>query len=45
MPIGSLATGALVPRFTAPIVLAFNGVLLTVLGLSFLVTRRRLSTI
>src|SRR6185437_8256412 len=45
MPIGSLVTGALVPRFTAPIVLAFNGVLLTVLGLSFLVTRRRLSTI
>ena len=45
MPIGSLVTGALVPRFTAPIVLAFNGVLLTVLGLSFLLTRRRLSTI
>lgn len=45
MPIGSLVTGALVPKFTAPLMLTFNGVLLTMLGLLFLVTRHQLSTI
>jgi predicted MFS family arabinose efflux permease len=41
MPIGGLVVGALIPRFTAPAVLAWNGVLLTVLGLYFLVMQRR----
>ena len=36
MPIGNLVTGWLVPMFTAPAVLAVNGVLLVVLGWYFL---------
>lgn len=43
MPIGSLLIGALIPRFTAPVVLACNGVLLAVLGLYFLVMHRNLA--
>ena len=45
MPFGSLTTGALVPHLTAPIVLAINGVLLSVLGLYFLVVHRKIATL
>lgn len=41
MPIGGLVAGALIPRFTAPAVLAWNGVLLSVLGIYFLAVHRR----
>ena len=43
MPLGNLATGWLVPIFTAPVVLAVNGVLLFVLGLYFLLVQRRVA--
>ncbi|MDQ2948490.1 MAG: MFS transporter [Acidobacteriota bacterium] len=43
MPIGSLVIGALIPRFTAPVVLACNGVLLAALGLYFLLVQRRVA--
>ena len=43
MPIGSLITGWLVPRFTAPMVLAVNGTLLFVLGLYFLLVQRKVA--
>jgi MFS family permease len=45
MPFGSLTTGALVPHLTAPIVLAINGVLLSVLGLYFLVVHRKIASL
>ncbi len=41
MPIGSLVTGAVVPRLSAPVALAINGVLLSGLGALYLVTQRR----
>jgi predicted MFS family arabinose efflux permease len=43
MPIGSLITGYLVPRFSAPVVLACNGVILALLGLYFLVGYRKVA--
>ncbi len=43
MPIGSLLTGWLVPQFTAPVVLAVNGMLLFLLGLYFLLIQRRVA--
>jgi hypothetical protein len=43
MPIGSLVTGWLVPRYTAPVVLAVNGTLLFCLGLYFLLAQRRVA--
>ena len=43
MPIGSLATGYLVPIFTAPAVLSVNGLLLVVLGLYFLGVQRKVA--
>src|SRR5262249_13870102 len=43
MPIGSLVTGKLVPMFSAPMVLAGNGLLLLVLALYFLVAQRRVA--
>ena len=43
MPIGSLITGFLVPRFSAPLVLACNGVILALLGLYFLVGHRKVA--
>jgi predicted MFS family arabinose efflux permease len=43
MPIGSLLTGWLVPRYTAPVVLAVNGTLLFLLGLYFLMAQRRVA--
>jgi predicted MFS family arabinose efflux permease len=45
MPIGSLVVGALVRQFTAPLVLTWNGVLLTLLGLYFLLVHRKLATL
>jgi predicted MFS family arabinose efflux permease len=43
MPIGALITGALVPIFTVPVVLAVNGVLLSCLGLYFLLIQRQVA--
>jgi predicted MFS family arabinose efflux permease len=40
-PFGSLVVGALVKEFTAPRVIAFNGVLLAILGLYFLLVNRK----
>jgi predicted MFS family arabinose efflux permease len=45
MPIGSLAVGTLIPVFSAPLVLACNGVLLSVLGLYFLLVHRRVAAL
>jgi predicted MFS family arabinose efflux permease len=45
MPFGSLLTGWLVPMFTAPAVLAFNGLLLGCLGLYFLLVQRRVAAL
>ena len=45
MPIGSLVVGALIPRFTAPVMLACSGVLLACLGLYFLFIHRRVAAI
>jgi MFS family permease len=45
MPMGNLATGWLVPIFTAPLVLAVNGVLLVMLGLYFLLGQRRVAAL
>jgi predicted MFS family arabinose efflux permease len=43
MPFGNLASGRLVPIFTAPVVIATNGVLLFCLGFYFLVIKRRVA--
>jgi predicted MFS family arabinose efflux permease len=45
MPMGSLLTGRLVHAFSAPPVLAANGVLLMCLGLYFLLVERRVTTL
>jgi predicted MFS family arabinose efflux permease len=45
MPFGSLTTGWLVPLFTAPIVMAVNGVLLVLLALYFLFVQRRVAAL
>jgi predicted MFS family arabinose efflux permease len=45
MPVGSLIVGALVKEFTAPVVLACNGVLLTLLGLYFLAIQRKVAAL
>jgi len=45
MPVGSLIIGALVRQFTAPPVLAWNGVLLTLLALYFLLIHRKVATL
>ena len=45
MPFGSLIVGALVKQFTAPVVLAWNGVLLAILGLYFLLLQRKVATL
>ena len=45
MPFGSLATGVLVPIFTAPAVLGVSGVLLTILGLYFLFVQRKITSL
>ena len=43
MPIGSLVNGALIPIFKAPAVLAVNGVLLSLVGLYFLIVQRKVA--
>jgi predicted MFS family arabinose efflux permease len=43
MPLGNLVTGRLVPVFTAPMVLAANGLLLVLVALYFLVAQRRVA--
>jgi predicted MFS family arabinose efflux permease len=45
MPVGSLVVGALVKQFTAPVVIAWNGVLLTLLALYFLLVHRKVATL
>jgi predicted MFS family arabinose efflux permease len=45
MPFGSLLTGYLVPIFTAPAVLAVNGLVLLTLGLYFLFIQRRVAAL
>ena len=45
MPMGNLATGWLVPRFTVPVVLGANGLLLVLLALYFLVVQRRVAAL
>ena len=45
MPIGSLATGWLVPIYTAPTVLAVNGVLLIGMGLYYLTFQRKVAAL
>jgi predicted MFS family arabinose efflux permease len=45
MPVGSLIVGALVKEFTAPVVLAANGVLLALLGLYFLTIQRKVAAL
>jgi MFS family permease len=43
MPLGNLVTGKLVPIFTAPVVVAVNGVALMILALYFLLVHRRVA--
>jgi predicted MFS family arabinose efflux permease len=45
MPLGSLVSGWLVPIFSAPRVLAVNGLLLVLLGLYFLLGQRRVAAL
>jgi predicted MFS family arabinose efflux permease len=45
MPMGNLLSGWLVPIFTAPLVLAVNGVLLICVALYFLLVQRRVATL
>ena len=45
MPVGSLVVGALIKQFTAPVVLTWNGVLLTLLALYFLLIHRKVATL
>jgi predicted MFS family arabinose efflux permease len=43
MPMGNLLSGWLVPMFTAPVVLALNGLALILMGLYFLLFERRVA--
>jgi MFS family permease len=45
MPFGSIATGQLIPIFSAPPILAANGILLAVLGFWFLVVHRKVAAL
>jgi len=45
MPFGSLVTGSLVKDFTAPVVVAVNGLLLACIGLYFLLVHKKVSTL
>jgi MFS family permease len=45
MPFGNLLTGRLVQIYTAPLVLAVNGVVLMLVGLYFLLAHRRISAL
>jgi MFS family permease len=43
MPMGNLVTGWLVPMFTAPVVVAANGLLLVAVAVYFLIAQRRVA--
>jgi Transmembrane secretion effector len=45
MPLGNLATGWLVPVFTAPVVLGINGLLLVAVALYFFLVQRRIAAL
>jgi MFS family permease len=45
MPLGNLVTGLLVPKYTAPLVLAVNGALLVVLGVYFWTAQRKVAAL
>ena len=45
MPLGSLLAGVLVPHFTAPVVVAVNGIILTAVGLYFLLVHRKIASL
>ncbi|MEO8661009.1 MAG: MFS transporter [Bryobacteraceae bacterium] len=45
MPIGNLVAGSLIPLFTAPVVLAVNGVLLSFLAMYFLFIQRKVAAL
>lgn len=45
MPMGNLLTGWLVPIFTAPVVLCFNGLLLVLVAMYFFFVQRRLAAL
>lgn len=45
MPMGNLATGWLVPRFTAPLILSLNGFLLVLVAMYFLLFQRRVAAL
>jgi len=45
MPMGNLASGWLVPRYSAPVVLSMNGFLLILVALYFLVVQRRVAAL
>lgn len=45
MPMGNLLSGWLVPVFTAPVVLCFNGLLLVVVAMYFFFIQRRLAAL
>jgi len=45
MPMGNLATSWLVPKYTAPIVLGANGVLLALVSMYFLFSQRRVAAL
>ncbi len=45
MPIGSLVAGSLIPIFSAPIVIACNGLMLVLLGCYFLFSHRRIAAL
>jgi predicted MFS family arabinose efflux permease len=45
MPFGNLITGTLVKDFTAPLVVAVNGVLLSCLGLYYLLVHKKVSSL
>jgi hypothetical protein len=45
MPMGNLVTGLLVPKYTAPVVLAVNGMVLVLLGIYFLTAQRKVAAL
>ena len=45
MPMGNLLTGCLVPFYTAPYVLAVNGLLLMGIALYFMLFQRRMAAL
>jgi predicted MFS family arabinose efflux permease len=45
MPFGSIASGWLIPMFSAPLVISANGLLLVILGLYFLMAQRRVAAL